>query len=412
LARNGQYVEAIEQQKYALDLFVKESTTITASASIQVERAHTMIAMGDAHVRLAISIRGHHQRISPAPDRLQRLQHFFDFFLSLPLVLYLGFYLGYRVWHPRFWSIVGNLDWIVARLFATGANLYAKADPILEKHGAPSERVRADEQLANLFLAMGDAEQACFLFSRLLAEVEAPLGEYRRASVRASLGQALISTAQFEQARRQLEEALPVLVLYEDDALQARGEALLAEALLHIEAPVESIPYFVKALDYYQQQADELMSTEVVERLEQFASDTSLPAEQQDAVANIAKNVVHRRYLVRYRHAATVFFQRATLGLMALIIFLIPASIIRMETGITILPEIAFSASPLLRSDAPDFTPDLGQGVEAIDLTAALDPDLLLWLGVLLFLAYLILSTGFGIAVISGTSLANVQARA
>jgi tetratricopeptide (TPR) repeat protein len=412
LTQTGRYVEAIEQHSQALELFNKEATTITVSASVQAERAHTMIFLGDAHVALASSIHGRHERAAPAPGQLQQFRDFFYFFLSLPLVFYLSFYLGRRVWHPRFWPTLNRLDWIIARLFATGANLFAKADPVLEAHGTPAEGVVADQQLANLYLAMGDAEQAQMLYLRLLIEEEAPLGEYRRAAIRVGLAKALLGLGRYGKARVHLEAALPVLALYEDVSLLADSEMYLAEALLESGDTAGSITFYTRALQSYIRHGNEIRATEAAERLEALEHDERVEAAQQSAAAKAAGELTLRRYPVRYRHPATVFFQRAAIGSAAALIFLILVSIVRMETGIALSPEITFNASPLLRSDAPGFTPALSQGIVALKLTTIPNPELLVWLGIVLFLAYMVISTGIGILAIVRTSLAKVQARA
>lgn len=410
LAHTGDFVGAIEQYDFALELFAQEATTITGQASVQTERAHTMIALGEAHVGLAKSVRGYDEKSASTTGGLARLRIFLQFFLSLPLVLYLSFFLGRRVWHPRFWPTLDGLDWIIARLFATGAKLYARADPVLEAHGTPSESVKADEQLAYLYLAMGDAEQAQLLFSRLLTEEEAPLGEYRQASVRVGLGEALLAMGQYGSARQHLESALPILSLYQDADLFSEAQMFLAEALLESGETEEAVSHLRMALRMHQRQNNPIMSTEVAERLEQMARDSRIEAEHRERAGQYAADVVIRHYPLRYRHLATAFFHRAAIGLLGVVIFIILATIIRLDTGITIAPEVTFNASPLLRSDTPDFTPDLSQGVVALNIATIPNPRFLLWLGAVLLGAYLVISTCMGMLAILRMSLKKVQA--
>ncbi|MFQ5421755.1 MAG: tetratricopeptide repeat protein, partial [Anaerolineae bacterium] len=152
--------------------------------------------------------------------------------------------------------------------------------------------------------------------------------------------------------------------------------------------------------------------TNVAERLEGLINDSQLPQAVQSAAAEAAANVSHRRYPVRYRHPATVLFQRVVIVLLAVLIFLIPLVTIRLESGATVLPDITFNASPLLRSDSPDFTPDLSQGVVALSLAPAPSPDVVYWLGGVVLLAELLLSTALGLLAIFKTSYARVQASA
>ena len=210
LAHAGQFVEAIDAYNETLTLFDEEEArlgeeetavqTLTESAQtqlisgvtdqarIQIERAYTRIAMGDAYVGLADATREHNPPTMPeAPNWLHRIRDGVVFLLSLPLLVYMSFYLGRRVWHPRFWPTLLNLDWIVTRLFVSGAHQYKLADKLLETHGEPIESVAADEKLAYLYLSLDDNQQAEKLFRRLLAEEEAPLGSYRRLSVNLGL---------------------------------------------------------------------------------------------------------------------------------------------------------------------------------------------------------------------------------
>ncbi len=412
LAETGQFVEAMGEYETALKLFEQQSAAISDTAAIHAERAHTLIALGDASVNLALAARGHDAPRSVQPGLIQRLFDASQVYLSLPLMFYLSFYLGKRVWHPRFWPTLHNLDWLIARLFAAGARYYRQADPILEKYGAPSEGVAADEKLAVLYLALGDAEQAELLLESLLAEEEAPLGEYRRAAVRVGLGRARLRLGRYAAAQEQLELALPVLQLYEDRELQAVSQALLGETLTERGDPAKAVRAYRRSSKLYRRLRDQTGQTNAAERLEALIADGGIPPNVQSAAQTAAAGVEERHYPVRYRHPATVLFQRAIILLAALLIFLIPLIIIRIETGTAVLPDITFNASPLLRSDSPDFTPDLSQGVVALSLAPAPNPDVVFWLGALILLVELLLSTGIGIFAIFNTSLAKIQARA
>ncbi|MDX1489111.1 MAG: hypothetical protein R3268_12960, partial [Acidiferrobacterales bacterium] len=194
LSQTGQHVEAIEQLKFALSEFEQRTETAEQTPILQAEQGYTMIALGDAYVALAVQAQGYRQDVAVLPfvGRFQILRDAFNFFISLPLVFFLTFYLGYRVWLPQFWPVYEKLDWIIARLFATAARYYKKADPLLEsdkayqtsttqagipnlEHIPQQEGIFADEKLALLYLQMGAYHQARELFDYLLSEQEAPL---------------------------------------------------------------------------------------------------------------------------------------------------------------------------------------------------------------------------------------------
>ena len=142
LAQMGLFVEAIDAYQQTLALFQQEKqrlagldtavsptnqviSGVTDQSRIEIERAYTHISLGDAFVGLAEATREHNPHIIPEPPNLlHRARDFVVFLLSLPLLFYMSFYLGRRVWHPRFWPALLNLDWIVARLFVSGAHQY------------------------------------------------------------------------------------------------------------------------------------------------------------------------------------------------------------------------------------------------------------------------------------------------
>ncbi|MCP4422085.1 MAG: hypothetical protein GY805_36190, partial [Chloroflexi bacterium] len=367
LAQMGHYVEAIEAYEETLAFFDAENerqlaqetvsdaapepevvTAVTDQSRIQIERAYTKIALGDAYVGLAEATSEHAPPALPEPlRRLHRLRDFGVFLLSLPLLLYMSLYLGRRVWNPRFWPTLLNLDWIVARLFVNGAHQYKQADNLLEQHGEPSEAVAADEKLAYLYISLHDNQQAEKLFRRLLAEEEAPLGSYRRLSVHLGLAQALLSQAEPEAAHHYADIALPQIAQYEDDGLEARARVLLAEAHLALahndsEQVQTAILQFERALTLYQQQNDPIRSTEIADRLQAINHNDEFDENQQEAARRVATAVTEYTYPIRYRHPATVLFRHTIFILLALVIFVLPIYTITLDTGSLISPAITF----------------------------------------------------------------------
>jgi tetratricopeptide (TPR) repeat protein len=239
LARQGHYARAIAGLKQSLQEFNRPVVAGSQWGIIEAERGYTLVALGDAYVDLAVAAGGrgslspYRGAQNPQQEGLwARLWPALYFVVSLPLVLYLSFTLGRRAWHPRFWPALIGLDWIVARLMATGARYYRRADAILESYGKAAEGLVADEKLAALYLHLGDAGAAEQLCRRLLAPKGCSLGPYRRALVQVILGDALLGLGRPDEARGPLREAERVLDDYVDDAGQARALELLGMALL------------------------------------------------------------------------------------------------------------------------------------------------------------------------------------
>ena len=462
LAQMGQFVEAIEAYEETLTLFAAEeerlqqpeSTAVsqpeaiggaTDQTRIKIERAYTKIALGDAYVGLAEATREQPPPAVPEPiGSLHRLRDFAVFLLSLPLLLYMSFYLGRRVWHPRFWPTLLNLDWIVARLFVSGAHQYKQADKLLEQHGELAEGVAADEKLAYLYLSLNDSQQAETLFRQLLAEEAAPLGSYRRLSVNLGLAQASLSQAAPEAARHFVETALPQISQYQDDALEARARVLLAEAHLGLAINDGSqvqmaILQLERALSLYQQQKDAISTTEIADRLRTIAEDGRFDKNQQEAARRVATAVADYTYPIRYRHPATVLFRHAVFIFLSIVIFVLPLYTITLDTGSLVSPAITFkgrdfvllprpifaevddtqanleadvlSETPTVGNAAAPlrFRPAVGDAGLTVNAVPSTDTGVALQFGVYLVLAYVLLSTAVGIAALIFTPLRTLQ---
>lgn len=401
-ARTGLYVEAIEQYRLALEAFEQQPGS-------EAERAFTMLGLGDAHVNLAVSARGYRDIVPPETGHWRRwLDGLLSLRALLPLIVYLGLNFGLSVLRPSFWPVLQEQDWIIARLFVTGARWYRQAKRLLGAPGAHADRVQADEKLAYLYLTMGDAAQAAPLFQSLLEEREAPLGEYRRACLQAGLGHALLRLDRPQLALEQIERALPVIRAYEDVELLARAQGLLAEALLETGRHQESLHQFDQAMRLYHRQSDVAGATEIAERLRELGQDPRLDAEERATASTTTQNLTRRQYMVRFQHPALVFFRRVALVLLALFIFLVPMSAIRVDTGSVVRADIRFKPSPLLAPD-PNYSPSLSQGV-ALNVQPSFETGVAVQLAVGLLVFYLLAYTLLGVVLIARTRLRTVQA--
>jgi tetratricopeptide (TPR) repeat protein len=410
LAQEGNYVAAIQRFKDALELFGQQEVTFVDPQSAQNDQAYTLIALGDAYVDLATDVRGRVGRDVAGSGLRQRLQDFFHFVASLPLVLYLSPHLGRRVWHPRFWPVLRDLDWIIARLFVTGARYYKKADRILETYGAPAEGVVADERLAFLYLTWGDAQRAEALFWRLLAEAEGPLGTYHQASVRVGLGETYNQLQRPKQAEEQLRAALPVLAMYEDRDMEARARELLAEALLATGEETEAIQSFAESCRWYEAEGRWTEATRIVERLETWVQPEHLDQTVQTQVTEVIDGLRRRQYAGSFQHPVPVRFRRLVLTLLPAVLILAQLLAIRVGTGSGLAPEIRFRPAPLLDPRQTVKT-ELSLGVTAARVDVLERASVLLWWAALFIVGYFVLSLVLGLAAIAFTRLRSVQAR-
>ncbi len=414
LAHTGDFVGAIAEYEQALTQFKEQATAVTTtgladSATLQADQAQTMIALGDAYVGLAASVRGPVEIDDGLLGGLRPLRTLFTFVISLPLVVYLSMYLGRRVWNPDFWPTLSGLDWIIARLFAKATRFYRRADPLLEQYGDPGEAVAADEKLAYLYLALGDAKLAQDQFDRLLQETEAPLGEYRQAAVRVGLGQAWLRQGEPHQAREQLEKALPVLLQYEDKPLEVAARAALAEALFAAD-PEQAVTQFDQSARLSTEQDDWAAATNTLERMESLAALGNVTESVRERVTAVAQTLSQRHYTARFRHPALVYFQRLTLLLLPLILLLMPLLVIRLDSRSTLTPTIQFKAAPIF-DPSQVVSSQLSQGVTTANVVSTSDANVIIWLAVALLVIYILLSLVLGLLLIILTPLRTVQER-
>ncbi|MEJ2746530.1 MAG: hypothetical protein P8183_01220 [Anaerolineae bacterium] len=383
LAHDGDFVGAIAEYEQALAQFEEQITAVTTNGTadaptLQADLAQTMIALGDAHVGLATAVRGPAETDDGPLGGLRPLRTLLNFIISLPLVIYLSLYLGWRVWRPEFWPTLEGLDWIIARLFAIGARYYHRADPLLEKYGDPGEGVAADEKLAYLYLALGDARLAQTQFDCLLQESEAPLGEYRQAAVRVGLGQSWLQQDQPLLAREQLEKALPVLQQYEDKTLEATARAALAESLLVAE-PEQAVAQFDQSARIAAGQEDWTAATNTLERMAALVAAHEMTEPVQQQAAAVAQTLPQRCYTARFRHPVLVYFQRLTLLSLPLILLLMPMLVIRLDSRSTLTPIIQFKAAPIF-NPSQVVSSQLSQGVTTANVVSASDASVIIWL--------------------------------
>ncbi|MBN2001900.1 MAG: tetratricopeptide repeat protein [Anaerolineae bacterium] len=412
LVADGNYVEAIQKFTEALALFDRQGITFIDPQNMENDRAYTLIALGDAYVGLAISVRGRLDQKQPRATFQHYLSDFSTLFSSLPLVFYLTPTLGWRVWHPRFWPVLRDLDWIVARLFVNGVRYYREADRLLEKYGTPDEGVVADERLARLALALGDAEQAEQLFLRLSAEVEAPLSDYHQATVSVGLGETYLQMHSSRYALKPLREALPVLATYEDRELEVRARDLLGRALLDMGEPAEALPHLAAAQDRYQAKEMWTEATRLTEYVEIW--EQQQPKKVADPVRTRVKalvdNLQKRQYIGVFQHRLPIYFRRFVLVVLPVVLMIAQLLTITVETGSGLMPEIHFQPAPLLSPDQAVKT-NLNLGVAAAHITVLDATDVVLLWAIGLFVGYLLISLLSGLAIILFTKPRTVQAR-
>ena len=409
-AQDGDYVQAIQKLKEALTLFDRRENAFVDVQTSQNDRAYTLIALGDAHAGLARDVQGDVDLEQPTASVRRHLRDLPSLIASLPLVLYLTPSLGWRVWRPRFWRVLRDLDWVIARLFVSAARYYRKADRLLEEHGTPGESVVADERLAYMYLALGNLQEAERLFLGLLEEEEAPLSRYHTASVRVGLAETYVRSQQPRRAAEPLRGALPVLAAYEDHELEARARDLLGQALLARGEGAEAVEHLTRAQGWYQDAEKWAEATELVENLETWEESAALTDSVREQIRDLIDGLPQREYVGVFQHRLPVYFRRLVLMLLPLVLIGAQLLAVQVETNSDLLPRIRFQPAPLL-DPTQSVTTSVSLGVTTAEVTVVEDVNVVLGWAVLLIAGYLLVTLVLGLAIILLTRLHTVQAR-
>ena len=416
LANNGEFVDAISEYYQALNNIsqLSKTTAITenpqAMKTLEAERGTTMIALGDAYMGLAINSRGYQESVRDNRP-VQRFLDWMQTLFSFPMVIYLFVHFGWRVLHPEYWIALRGEDWIIIRLFTQSAKWYRRADPLLEEYGSPNEAVSADERLAYLMLEMQDLRQARQIFQYLLDEIEAPLGEYRRASVQVGQAETVLRLKHPGQAYVLLNEALPVLEKYEDVRLQARAHGLMGQALYFMKNIDESIDHYEIAQKLFTDQNNIVATTELFERLTDVLENKRLSRGQRNRIRDHLNKANQRQYPIRFEHPFLATFRQLALTFLALALFFIPLVVLNFSVTNGISPNIGFKPAPLLDIDGP-IALNIQEGFsETGSAQATIQTNVNAFVGIaaVSLLSYLILALGVGLSVIRLTSLRSIQ---
>ncbi|MCB0017360.1 MAG: hypothetical protein KDE09_06170, partial [Anaerolineales bacterium] len=332
----------------------------TGTQTEQVLKGQTYLALGDAYVALAELVRGYQAPPDYETGLFEYIRRLYYFATNLPLVFYLSYVLGRRVWHPSFWPLLADLDWVVARLFVSGGRAYQEVIALTAEL-EPRVALRGRERLASLFHTLGDAAEAERLLSELLRQVteaEAsgrPFSNYEEARLRLRLGQARLWLGNSEAAFAEAQQAYPVFQLYEDVNRAAQTQELAGDAVLCRNQPdvLEAGRRYRGALELYAREADAIAATAVDAKL------WRLPAGA--VTGRPYPKFVERHYPVPYRHPLTVLFQRLTVVLLLSLTFILPILTIHLDNQQTLQPDIDFQVSPLL-DPTQSFVPQLSQG--------------------------------------------------
>ncbi|MGD8805148.1 MAG: hypothetical protein PVH65_04830, partial [Chloroflexota bacterium] len=418
LAHDNDFASAVAQYEIALKAFQEAATDQDQSSqslarTTKAEIGLTMISLGDAHLELSRSVRGRSEVTLRPRQATGRLVEIFNYLRALPVLIYLSFFFGRQVWDRAIVAVMGDEDWIIIRLLATAVRWYLRAGPFLEGDSETrSDRALAEERLAYLLLEIGAARQAAGIFADLREEKFAALSPYRRARARAGSAEANLQLGQPGEAVTPLQLAIDELKQYAAEPLTPRAYQALGEAYFELGQASQAVQQFAAAIQGFQEQENWTSATSAAERLQMLTEQTELPAPAEAEATAAVDSLECRQYQIRFQHPRLKAFRRLVFLLAPLLIILIPLLTIRLDSSTRINPTITFQAAPILNLDqvGPSALVEVrGQAVEVTNIAETPEPQLLLWVGLILFAGYLFFSILFGVLAIATTPLHTVQ---
>ncbi|MEM7802061.1 MAG: hypothetical protein AAF633_22905, partial [Chloroflexota bacterium] len=318
---------------------------------LESEKRAALLALGDAHVGLAIDARG--DLITRLPNGKRGiLWAWLTSALSLPIILYLFTFFGSRVFRPAFWLTIGREDWQISRLFALGYRHYRQAESLILDQGRTKEKIALNERFAQLFLQLGDWRAACAAFQRLRQEELGPLGEYQHAQIALGLAEAELRSGHAGRAYVYLQEALPIFERYSDSSLQTRTHALLGQVWVKMGEPSSALNALGLALRGYETEEDWVSATNLAEYIDHMLADGDYGGTTTFRAQNLVDSLLTRQYTFQYVHPGLNRLRLTFLVAVTLFVMLLPLLVIDIQE--LIIPQ----ANAIFM---PDFLLDLDQ---------------------------------------------------
>ncbi len=360
LAYQHKFSEAIDLFTEALSRLEKEVVqrkVVNPAAReweiLEAEQASLMVAMGDAHLGLALAARG--SKLPRLPrSQFDRVRSWFNSLASLPLIFYLTFRLGRRVWRPDFWVAIGTEDWIIVRLISTAYRWYQRATPLMNLRGTHREKSRLEEKTGRLFLELGDHSKAVEIYEQLWQKGANDLSEYRRGHVALGLAEATFLAGNTGHAFVLIEEAIQIFEKFKDLEYVTQGQALLARILGEMRNYPAAVSSYNKAFRGYETLENWTDATHHAEYLEILVQeDAAFPETLKEQAIRLSDSLLKRQYVRQFVHPGLKQLRFTAIASFALMVLAIPLLVLNTSEAIGILPITDFNPGHLLDLDQP-----------------------------------------------------------
>ncbi len=340
---------------------------------------------------------------------VRSVAHWASLAARLPLVLYLVVQMGIRPLVSGFHRVGRDMDWAVARLFATAARWYHQAESRFTALEDAQGLVALREARSWMWLNLDHPTWAEKGYRWLLEQDQVPLDPYRRARAQLELANALLRRKRPEEAWPLLEAALPVFQRYGHGRRVAQTHHLQARIRACQGDLAQATALYAQTLQAWQEMDDPVAATDVAHEMESLAHRSDLASAAREALLVAAGDLVRRVYVARYVHPFTRRLAQGAVLALAALLFVILMWGFRTQTGTVVAADAALvrpiqQEIPVAEELSPSISLSISQQIRPVVDLRIVRP---LVVGGLL--GYLILYTAAGLWVIFRMPLVDVE---
>ena len=343
------------------------------------------------------------------PSPVRSVGHWAGLVARLPLVLYLMGQMGVRPLLSGIHRVGRGMDWAVARLFATAARWYQRAEDRFAALEDAQGLVALREARSWMWLNLDHPAQAEEGYRWLLHQDQVPLDPYRRARAQLELANVLLRRQRPEEAWSLLEAALPVFQRYGHGQRMAQAHHLQARILASRGELAQAAVLYARTLQAWQEMDEPVMATDVAHEMESLAWTAEERVAARETLRMAAGDLVRRVYVARYVHPFTRRLAQAAVLALALLLFVVLMWGFRTQAGTVVAADAAL-VRPIQREipAAEELSPSIALSVRQ-QLRPVVDLRVVRPLVVGGLLGYLALYIGAGLWMIFRMPLEDVE---
>ncbi len=382
LVEEGEWTQALAGFQTALDTF----TALGATDEV----AETMSQIGGAYLSIAADAMGEYDPLMPEYTGQTGALALGALLVRLPLILYLINKLGIFWPLPNLMRLGQGLDWVIARLFSDAIWWLRQAEAAYAELGHSAGVNRTREALGRLHWVLNDPQRAK-AFLEPLRDEYVP-GSFAYARVEQELAETYLAQGHDAAAQPLLQEALTVFQQVGHQQRIAQCHSRLGSIAAARQEPSAAAMHYARALDAWQQTGNEIRVTQMGHRLDALMAGGGLTETAAIAATEARAGVATQTYATRYIHPFSLYYQRTSIILFALLIGLLSLINVQLRPTIDLISKLTLDASQLERMT---YTPD-----QSVRLATKVDiepsPWVIFFVSALTFLLFIFIYAGGG----------------